>query len=65
MGVVVPRNATATPARVNAVASVPRPFVIAGAQWSVWDGQREIPLSLDGVWDGASIVALTFDEVIA
>jgi hypothetical protein len=50
---------------VLAVASIPKPFVIAGVEWSVWDGQREIPLSLDGVWDGASIVALTFDEVIA
>jgi hypothetical protein len=63
--VVVPRNATATPARVNAVASVPRPFVIAGAQWSVWDGLHEIQLSLDGEWNGTSIDALTFSEVIA
>lgn len=63
--VVVPTNATATPAMVLAVAAIPKPFVIAGVEWSVWDGQHEIQLSLDGVWNGTSIDSLTFDEVIA
>jgi hypothetical protein len=63
--VVVPVNATATPTTVMAVASIPSPFVIAGAQWSVWDGLHEIQLVLDGEWNGTSIDALSFSEVIA
>ena len=63
--VVVPHNATATPARVNGAVSIPQPLVIAGSQWTLWNGQREVQLILAGVWNGASIDPLTFDEVIA
>jgi hypothetical protein len=63
--VVVPTNATATPARVNGAVSIPQPLIVAGSEWILWDGQREVQLILAGVWNGASIDPLTFDEVIA
>jgi hypothetical protein len=61
--VIVPVNATATPARVAGTASIGTPAVNPTGAWFLWDNLHEIPLTLEGVWNGATIDALTFDEV--
>jgi hypothetical protein len=61
-------DATVTPATVTGAVSIPTPavFTVAQAHWFVLgDGWHEIPLTLEGVWNGTSIDALTFDEVTA
>ncbi|QNN99134.1 hypothetical protein SEA_FAUST_31 [Streptomyces phage Faust] len=31
--------------------------------WSEWDGTQEIALTVDGEWNGTTIVPLTEDEI--
>jgi hypothetical protein len=55
-------GSTAKPAMVAAVAHIGTPNINPVGAWSLWDNLHEIPVTLEGVWNGA-INALTFDEV--
>ncbi len=39
------------------------PIAPTGAVWSLWNGSTEVPLTLDGVWNGSSIDPTDFDRV--
>lgn len=39
------------------------PVAPAGPAWTMWNGTAEVPITLDGTWNGAAIDPATFDEV--
>jgi hypothetical protein len=39
------------------------PVAPPSAIWTLWDGTQEIPLTLEGVWDGSTVQSASFDQI--